>query len=87
MRTTLDLPDPVFRDLKTKAARDGVTLKELLTQYVEAGLYGGAAHISTRRSPLPLPRKATGKVIPALSNARARKLLDEEDAARAHGPS
>ena len=30
MRTTLDLPDPLFRELKAQAARESLKLKELI---------------------------------------------------------
>ena len=36
MRTTVDLPDPLFRELKALAARRGVPLKELIRAAVEA---------------------------------------------------
>jgi hypothetical protein len=80
MRTTLDLPDPVFRDLKMKAAREGVTLKVLLTAMVEKELYakpGPAAKLV--RSPLPPPRKGS-VTIPGLTNAEIDELLALEDA-------
>ena len=32
MRTTLDLPDTLFREVKTRAVQQGVTLKDLLAQ-------------------------------------------------------
>ena len=35
MRTTVDLPDELFRELKTIAVRRGITLKELLRTAVE----------------------------------------------------
>ena len=38
MRTTLELPDPLFARLKARAANEGVTLKRLLRSYVEQGL-------------------------------------------------
>ena len=38
MRTTLELPDPLFARLKARAARDQITLKQLLQSYVEQGL-------------------------------------------------
>jgi hypothetical protein len=38
MRTTLELPDTLFRKIKAKAAMEGITLKRLLTLYVENGL-------------------------------------------------
>ena len=37
MRTTLDLPDPLFREVKIRAVQQGVTLKDLLAQYIQAG--------------------------------------------------
>jgi len=38
MRTTLELPDPLFPRLKARAASERVTLKQLLRSYVEQGL-------------------------------------------------
>ena len=38
MRTTLDLPDPLFARLKARAAMKQVSLKQLLHAYVEQGL-------------------------------------------------
>ena len=35
MRTTIDLPDPVFRELKAVAARRGTSLKDILRKAVE----------------------------------------------------
>lgn len=42
MRTTLDLPDPLFRRLKARAALEGLSLKDLLARYVAAGLREGS---------------------------------------------
>ena len=38
MRTTLDLPDETFRQLKAQAALSGLKLKELVTQLIQRGL-------------------------------------------------
>ena len=38
MRTTVDIPDPIYRRLKTKAAGEGRTVKELILRGVEAEL-------------------------------------------------
>lgn len=40
MRATLELPDPLFREVKARAAQSGLKLKELLTRSIEAGLKG-----------------------------------------------
>ena len=82
VRTTLDLPDPMFRDLKTKAARDGVTMKELVKSFVERGLYEKLAEKAVVRSPLPPPREG-GSPIPSLTNAEMDELFLREDLERA----
>ena len=38
MRTTLELPDPLFARLKARAAMKQVSLKQLLHDYVQQGL-------------------------------------------------
>ena len=38
MRTTLELPDPLFARLKARAASEQISLKQLLQSYVEQGL-------------------------------------------------
>ena len=38
MRTTLDLPESLFRRLKSRAALEGLPLKDLIARYVAAGL-------------------------------------------------
>lgn len=81
MRTTIDLPDELFRQVKAKAALSGFKLKDLITQYVEQGLKGTSLSVPPRRqrSELPIVRAATGRTIPALTNAEMQRALDEED--------
>lgn len=83
MRTTIDLPDELFRQAKAKAALDGLKLKDLLASYVEQGLRGMPSPAAPRRrerSELPVARAATGRPLPALSNAEIHRILDEEEA-------
>ena len=56
MRTTLDLPDETFRQLKAQAALNGMKLKELVTQLIQRGLAAGVAAPTPapQRSPLPV---------------------------------
>jgi hypothetical protein len=57
MRTTLELPDPLFARLKARAASERLTLKQLLRAYVEQGLSTAApAKAALKRSALDLPR-------------------------------
>jgi hypothetical protein len=82
MRTTLDLPDALFRELKAQAALRGMTLKDLVTLFVEQGLHQKAA-TPRIRSPLPVARRVMpGYSVPAQSNESLNSILDEEDAQR-----
>ena len=42
MKTTIEMPDPVFREAKAVAARQGISLKDFVTAAVEARLKGSA---------------------------------------------
>ena len=81
MRTTLDLPDPIFRDLKIKAAQKGVTMKELLQTIVEKDLYDAKEPIFVR-SPLPPPRVSEGPPIRSFTNAEMDEMFMQEDLER-----
>ncbi len=81
MRTTLDLPDPLFRELKAESALRGVKLKELVEELLQTGLSRrDGIPFSGQRSPLPMIRRATGTLHPALSNREIETLLTDEDA-------
>jgi len=88
MRTTLDLPDPLFREVKTRAVQQGVTLKDLLARYIQAGMDAPASTAPPldprAQTPLPYFRKTVGPVIPARTNAELYAILDEEDIANYH---
>lgn len=79
MRTTLDLPDPLFRELKAESALRGMKLKDLVAELLRRGL-SPRVPMSAKRSDLPVIRQATGAVHPALSNREIENLLTEEDA-------
>lgn len=86
MRTTIDLPDDLFRQVKAKAALSGIRLKDLIARYIEQGLREGDNTPPTqphRRSSLPVIREAaTGKSIPALSNTELAEIELAEDIAK-----
>lgn len=56
MRTTLDLPDPLYRRLKLKAAQEGKTLKEVVVRLLEEGL----ARTPLAPGPFPKSRRRAG---------------------------
>jgi hypothetical protein len=82
MRTTVDLPDETFRQLKIEAALCGTKLKDLITEFIEKGLAVRAAGqplTARSRSPLPQIRPKTGVRHPALTNAELEDLLTNAD--------
>jgi hypothetical protein len=73
MRTTVDIPDPVYRRLKSRAASEGRSAKELILRGVEQVLGGGSGK-SRRRVKLPVVRsKQPGKV--QLDNAKIYEVI------------
>jgi hypothetical protein len=55
MRTTVDIPDPLYRQLKSRAAREGCSVKQLILRGVEGELQA-ARKPSVKRISLPLIR-------------------------------
>ncbi len=78
MRTTLELPDPLFARLKARAASECVTLKQLLHSYVEQGLNTAQPVDTLPRSASTLPQLKGAFCMDAalLSNAALVELLD-----------
>lgn len=52
MRTTVDIPDPVYRALKKKAAHEGSTVKKLVLRGVELELRSSAPKRGRRQPPV-----------------------------------
>jgi len=82
MRTTIDLPDELYRALKARAALNGVTVRDLVRRYVEQGLQQPSAPQPGRRQPPPVIIPPRGVPIPALARAELRRLEEEEDEAQ-----
>ncbi len=54
MRTTLELPDNTFRQLKSLAAQKGVSLKQVLRAAVERELASAGRRDRKRRAKFPI---------------------------------
>lgn len=83
MRTTIDLPEDLFREAKTRAVQQGTTLKNLMTQFIRSGLAIQGAGVSTKvhRQPPPVAIRRTPSQAPrpALSNRELNAILEAED--------
>ncbi len=82
MRTTLDLPDELFREVKAKAALEGAKLKDLLTRYVESGLRQPGQKLLPQPSKLPVLKRQGKQQVASLTAERQAKLEEEEDLAK-----
>ncbi|MFW5995221.1 MAG: hypothetical protein ACOCRN_03840 [Spirochaetia bacterium] len=77
MRTTIDLPDDLFRKLKSEAAIRGKPLKELITEAVEHEL-GLSEHCDENYITFPLIRSDNPGSINPDPDAIANQ-MDSED--------
>jgi hypothetical protein len=77
MRTSIDFPDPLFRHLKTCAALQGSSLRDVVLALIERGL--AAPVDSPIAASLPSIRLGAPMALGAdqLSNAQLSALLDE----------
>lgn len=84
MRTTLDLPDELYRSLKVRAALEGVPLRQLVHRLIEQGLRtaspGGG--VGSRPAPPPVIVPSRGAPIAPLSRVALHRIEEEEDEAR-----
>jgi hypothetical protein len=73
MRTTIDLPDDLFRRAKATAALRGVKLKELFTSIIERGLMTApeVGERFGRNYPFPVVIDAPNVEVPLMTNDEA----------------
>jgi hypothetical protein len=72
MRTTIDIPDRIYRELKARAARQGRTVKEIILKGVEREIQVVASRRSRVRLPL-IRGKETRKL--NLTNAQIENII------------
>jgi len=79
MRTSLDIPDPLFRHLKARAALEGSTLRDLVLSLLQRGLNSNpAANVADLAADLPSIRLGSPMALSeeALNNANLSALAD-----------
>lgn len=77
VRTTIELPDGLFRQVKTLATQKGLTLKEFFTAAVERAVVEPPPE--SRRMLRPPIGGLEGRPIPARNNEELAALLEAED--------
>ncbi len=73
MRTTVDLPDPLFRQIKSLAALRGMTLREFILTAVRKEMASKVAPNAHRAEPPLIRSRRPGRV--SLTNAEIEDLL------------
>jgi hypothetical protein len=73
MRTTVDIPDALYRELKAKAAREKVTVKQLILRGVEGELRTRTAKCRKRVSFPIIHSKHPGTL--EIDNAKIYELI------------
>jgi hypothetical protein len=52
VRTTVDIPDPLYRELKGKAASEGRSVKDLVLRAVQLELHAPTKKVRRRKAPV-----------------------------------
>lgn len=61
MRTTVDIPDPIYRELKAQAAQEGTSVKKLILRGVECVRRENSRKLPGKRVKSPvIPSKRPG---------------------------
>ena len=84
MKTTLEIPDPLFKQMKSRAAMDGLKLKELVASALSAYLAKPepSANQEIKPCPFPLVRGKGGPLMKRMSKETVAKLEEEDDIER-----
>lgn len=73
MRTTVDIPDPIYRRLKSRAATEGSSAKELILRGVKQ-ILKGSPRGSKKRIKLPIIRSKSPGTL-ELDNAKIFEII------------
>jgi hypothetical protein len=73
MRTTVDIPNPVYRRLKTRAASEGSSVRALILRGVEQVVQGKPQPAARRVFPPLVPSKRPGSL--RIDNARIYDII------------
>lgn len=78
MRTTIELPDDLFKRIKVTASLKGITLKQFITKAVEHEVEAHSLNLEHKKVSLPLvPSKRPGSI--SLSSEKIARILEYED--------
>jgi hypothetical protein len=80
MRTTVDLPDDLFRRVKARAALKGVSLKEFFADLIEKAMSEGFEEKGYgQKRPFPVAIPPAGRKIKSFTNAELDEIFLREE--------
>ncbi len=84
MRTTIDIPEDLYRTLKARSGLSGVPLREVVRRLIEQGLRSSGQEAGPRPDfgPPPVIIPAQGRPIPAVPRSEMMRMEEEEDEAK-----
>jgi hypothetical protein len=84
MKSTVEIPNPLFRRIKVHAAMEGLKLKEVVAFALSAYLTQPRppSKNGTRPCPFPLVRGKTGRLMKEMCNEMIAQLQEKEDIER-----
>lgn len=88
MKTTLDLPDELVREIKVRAAREDRKLKDLVAELLREGLAASGPSPAARRHRVRLPLIRSTHSAPRgeeMTPERVADVLTQEEVERAFG--
>lgn len=80
MKTTIDLPDDLLRAVKIRAAQQGCTLRELVSEYIASGLATPPGQEQPQRNAVAFPVIPTAADAPLATMTRAQIVAFEHEA-------
>jgi len=84
MKTTLEIPNPLFKRVKAHAAMEGLKLKDVVASAVGAYLIRPrpSSKNGINRCPFPLVRGKAGLLMKEMNNETIAKLQEKDDLER-----
>ncbi len=77
MKTTIEIPEPLFRQAKARAALDGLSLRDLFVRGLQLALQSPQASPTKHKANFPLIHAS--ETAPRLTNEEVAATLNTED--------
>ena len=84
MKTTLEIPNPLFKRVKAHAAMEGLKLKDVVASALSAYLVRPPSPLKRihKSCPFPLVRGKVGTIMKQMNNETIAKLEEKDDLER-----